>query len=73
MLMYNFIEHSSNYSETASSNSKDKATTFEANVANNDTFKSFEYKAKYLWNTIPDGNNYNSRKCNSCCTIKICK
>ena len=48
MLMYNFIEHSSNYSETASSNSKDKATTFEANVANNDTFKSFKYKAKFL-------------------------
>ena len=35
---------------------KDKATTFDANVANNN-FKSFEYEAILLQNTVADGNN----------------
>ena len=51
---YNLIEHSSNYSETTRSlwfYSKDEATNFNADIANNDSFKSFRYKAKLLGNT----------------------
>ena len=51
---YNLIEHSSNYSETTGSlwfYSKDEATNFNADIANNDSFKSFRYKAKLLGNT----------------------
>ena len=46
MPMYNLIEYSSNYSETTGSlwfYSKDEATNFNADIANNN-FKSFEYK-----------------------------
>ena len=46
VLMYNLIKCSSNYSETASSlrfYSKDKATNFDADIADNNAFKSFEY------------------------------
>ena len=46
MLMYNLIKCSSNYSDTASSlrfYSKDKATNFDADIADNNAFKSFEY------------------------------
>ena len=48
MPMYNLIEYSSNYSETTGSlwfYSKDKATSFNADIANNN-FKSFKCKAK---------------------------
>ena len=47
MLIYNLIEYSSNYSETTGSlwfYSKDEATNFNADIANN-YFKPFEYKA----------------------------
>ena len=37
--------------------SKDEATNFDANIRNNNFFKSFEYKAKLLENTATDGNN----------------
>ena len=46
VLMYNLIKCSSNYSEIASSlrfYSKDKATNFDADIADNNAFKSFEY------------------------------
>ena len=53
MLMYNLIEYSSNYSETTGSlwfYSKDEVTNYNADIANNSEFKSFEYKAKLLEN-----------------------
>ena len=47
MLMYNLLEHSSSYSDTAGTlrfYSKDEATNFNAGIENNNAFKSFEYK-----------------------------
>ena len=58
--MYNLIEYSSNYSETTGSlwfYSKDEATNFDDDIANNNNFKSFEYNAKLLGNTETDGAN----------------
>ena len=55
MLMYNLLEYSSNYSDTTGSLrfcSKDEATNFNACVENNNVYKSFEYKAKILGNTV---------------------
>ena len=52
--MYNLVEYSSNYSEATGSllfYSKDEATSFNADIANNNNFKSFKYKAKSLENT----------------------
>ena len=61
MPMYNLIEYSSNYSETTGNlwfYSKDEATNFNADVANNNNnFKSFMHKAKLLENTEADGGN----------------
>ena len=54
MPMYNLIEYSSNYSETTGSlwfYSKDEATDFNADIANDNSFKSFKYKATLLGNT----------------------
>ena len=51
MPMYNLIEYSSNYSETTASlwfYSKDEATGFKADIANDNNFKSFKCKAKLL-------------------------
>ena len=51
MPMYNLIEYSSNYSETAGSSwfySNDRATYFNADIANNDNFKSFKYNVE-VW------------------------
>ena len=58
--MYNLMEYSSNYSETSGSLwfcSKDEATNFNANIANDDNFKSFDCKAKLLGNTVADQTN----------------
>ena len=58
MPMYNSIEYSSNYSERTGSlwfYSKDEAASFNADIANNNNFKSLEYKAKLLRNTEADG------------------
>ena len=47
--MYNLIEYSSSYSETKGSlwfYSKDAATKFNADIANDNNFKCFMYKAK---------------------------
>ena len=55
MPMYNLIEHSSNYSETKGSSLiyyKDQAANFNADIANDNNFKSFEYKVKLLGNTV---------------------
>ena len=59
MAMYNLIGYSSNYSGTTGSlwfHSKDEATNFYAGIANNNNFKSFEFKPKLLENaaiTVP--------------------
>ena len=58
MSMYNLAEYSSNYSETTESlwfYSKDEATNFNADIANNNNFKFFEYKAKSLEINKADG------------------
>ena len=59
MPMYNLIEYSSNYFVQKISlwfYSKDEVTIFNADIAN-DNFKSFEYKAKLLGNTVADTAN----------------
>ena len=51
MPIYNLFEDSSNYSDTTNSLcfcSKDEATTFDANIADNSSLKSFEYKTKLI-------------------------
>ena len=58
--MYNLIEYSRNYSETTGSlwlYSKDEATNFDADIANDDNFKSFKFKAKLLGKTVAQTNN----------------
>ena len=58
--MYNLIEYNSNYSETTGSlwfYSKVEATNFNADITNNNSFKSFDYKVKLLVNTEADGAN----------------
>ena len=60
MPMNNLIEYSSNYSETTGSlwfYSKDEATNFNADIANDDNFKSLKYKAKLLGNTAAQAGN----------------
>ena len=60
MPMYNLIEHNSNFSDTAGSlwfYSKDEATNFNANIADNDNFKSFSYRGRLLQSTLADRNN----------------
>ena len=51
MPMYNLLEYSSDYSDTKVSlwfYSKDEVTTFNADIGNNNAFKSFEYKVNLL-------------------------
>ena len=60
MPMYNLIEYSSNCSETTGSlqfYSKDEATSFNADIATDDNFKSFRYKDKLFGNTETDRAN----------------
>ena len=60
MPMYNLIQYSSNYFEITGSlwfYYKNEATNFNADIANNNNFKLFEYKAKLLGNTEADGVN----------------
>ena len=60
MPMYSLREYSINYSETAESlwfYSKNEATNFNADTANDANFKSFKYKAKLLENIEADGAN----------------
>ena len=55
MPMHNLIEYSSNYSEITGTfwfYSKDKATNFNADIDNINNFKSFNYKAELLGNTV---------------------
>ena len=60
--MYNLIAYGSNYSETTGSlwfYFKDEAINFNADIVNNNnnSFKSFEYKAKLLGNIVADRAN----------------
>ena len=64
MPMYNLIEKSSNYSEATGGlwfYLKDEATDFFVDIANDNSFKSFMYKAKLLGNkaaqTVPNNVN----------------
>ena len=55
MPMYNLIEHSSNYSETAGRlwfYSKSEAKNVNNNITNTENFKTFKYKARSLENTV---------------------
>ena len=57
MPMYNLIKYRSNYPYATGSlwfHCKDEATNFDANIAMNDAFESFEYKAKLLGSTLAD-------------------
>ena len=54
MPMYNLTEYSSNYSEKAESlwfYSNDETTNFDADIVNDNNFKSFKYKTKLLGDT----------------------
>ena len=58
--MYNLTEHSSNFSEAKRNwwfYSKDEATNFNGDIANDNNFKFFKFKAKLLGNTKADGTN----------------
>ena len=64
MSMYNFLEYSSNYSDTTGSlwfYSKGEANNFNANIVHNVAFKSFVYKTKLVEETeaqpAPNNNN----------------
>ena len=55
MPMYNLVEYSSNYFETTGSlwfYSEDETTDFNKDIANDNNFKSFKYKAKSLETTL---------------------
>ena len=54
---------SSNYSETTGLGfySKDEATNFKVDVAHDNNFKPFKYKAKLLGNTVANGILKNAR------------
>ena len=80
MSMYDLLKYSSNYFDTTGSlwfYSKDEATSFNSDIGNNATFKSFMYKSKLLEDAVaqptPDYDNGFLKKCSSCCTIKISK
>ena len=54
MPMYHLIEYSSSYSEIRKSfwfYSKDEATDFNADITDDNNFKSFKYKARLLGST----------------------
>ena len=66
-----------NYSETTGSlwfHLQDEATDFNADIPNDNNFKSFEYQSKLLGYAVaqpaPNAAN-NSNKCKNCCAIKI--
>ena len=64
MPVYNLLDYSSNYSDATGSlwfYAKDKGTNFNTDIVNTKAFKSFQYKAKLLENTVaqPAKNNSN--------------
>ena len=71
--MYNLLEYGSNWSDTIGSlwfYSKDEATNLNADIVDNNAFKSFKYKAKLLGNTEADEAN-EILKNNNLCAINI--
>ena len=76
MPMYNLIEYSSNYSEKTGSlwfYSKNEANSFKADIANNNSFKSFKYKVKLLGNAEaqPNPNHANGILENSTIAVPL--
>ena len=70
--MYNLLEYSSSYSDTTGSlwfHSKDEATNFNANIACNNNFKSFDYMAKLLKQAASDGDDGILKKCCICSVL----
>ena len=55
--IYNLISYSSNYSKTTPSLWFYPIDEFDADIVNNNNFKSFEYKTKLFGNTAADGAN----------------
>ena len=54
VIMHNFLEYSSHYSDTSGSLQfylKDEATKFNANIEDDNNFKFSKYQAKLLGNT----------------------
>ena len=59
------IEYIWNYSDTTDFlwfYSKDEATGFNASFENNNNFKSFMYKARFLVNTVAQSNTYQTNR-----------
>ena len=75
--MYNLIECSSSYSETTGTlwlYSKDEASNFNADIANDDNFKSFKYKSKLFGSKAAQAENAaDGIKYSNCCVIKTLK
>ena len=75
--MYNLIECSSSYSETTGTlwlYSKDEASNFNADIANDDNFKSFKCKSKLLGSKAAQAENAaDGIKYINCCVIRILK
>ena len=75
--MYNLIESSSSYSETTGTlwlYSKDEASNFNADIANDDNFKSFKYKSKLLGSKAAQAENAaDGIKYSNCCVFKTLK
>ena len=70
MPMYNLLEYGSNWSDMIGSlwfYSKDEATNLNADIVDNNAFKSFKYKAKLLGNTEADEANEILKKQQSLC------
>ena len=68
--MYNLLEYGSNWSDMIGSlwfYSKDEATNLNADIVDNNAFKSFKYKAKLLGNTEADEANEILKKQQSLC------
>ena len=78
---HGYVEHSSNYSDTLGSlwfYSKNRVTNFNADVVITNAFKSFQYKAKLLRDTVdqsaPNLTNWIlNKKIKYCRAIKISK
>ena len=72
--MYNLLEYNSNYSDTTGSlwfYSKDEVASFNANIEDGNTLKSFKYKAILLENTEADGANGILKKYKNCNAINV--
>ena len=76
MSMYSLIEYNSNYSDTTSRlwfQSKDEATSFDADIGSNNNFKSFKYKVKLFKDKVdqPTPNQANGILKNAAITLPL--